>query len=142
MTPTEAVEITNLFLREFGSKYTVRITDDVSYVGLCSSFHREISISSFYLDMYDWQFSYDTIKHEIAHAISHDRKNHGKIWQEYFLLIGGSSRNIHPYSKNVWKENRKNLVVSSEEFLDRYNKLVNDKRRERGKQLAALKRNR
>ena len=139
MTPDEAVEIARLFCEEFKVPYECKITDSLSYLGQCDCYKKEIRISKFFLECYSYQQSLDTIRHELAHALSPHAEQHGKIWKENFLLVGGCPRQVLPYSRKRRDYRRDELIISWDEYCNRWEVKLKEIRRERGKQLAACR---
>lgn len=86
------------------SEYGVSGTWDVSVVsgmgrrlGTCNWSRKRIRLSAHMLTRYDHEQIVDTLRHEVAHAIAHERhglniKPHGREWKAYAVLLGARPR--------------------------------------------------
>ena len=114
MLPEEFKEIGTALLEEYGLKgWRIVIHNRFCMKNNVLAFtrysERSINISLNALKDYDYIFCYNTIKHEIAHALLDQKNNcssrkqgirmHGKEWKEYAYNCGLFREELYPYSK-------------------------------------------
>lgn len=69
--------------------------------GCCNYTKREISLSKYLVELNDKSHVYDTILHEIAHALVGPYHNHDKVWKQKMLELGGNPRARYHHTELV-----------------------------------------
>jgi len=98
-----AFELTKSLLDEQGltaKGWKVTINKRTSSLGLCRHKTKEIQLSAFHFPHCTEDSAWDTITHEVAHAIvgfkrnpySRKREIHGEEWKRVHMSLGGSGR--------------------------------------------------
>lgn len=86
----KASEICKQLLQEQGLKeWGVRVStsEDYSFLGMCSYKDKVIILNGHHLDIHDDGEIMDTMKHEVAHALT-PGANHGRVWQDKARELG------------------------------------------------------
>jgi SNF2 family DNA or RNA helicase len=81
------------FAREFMDKHgledwSIRLSHDTRFMGMCLPKDKCIILSSFHIDSHPAPEVEDTIKHEVAHALTPKDNKHGPEWTTKAMEIG------------------------------------------------------
>jgi predicted SprT family Zn-dependent metalloprotease len=75
--------------------------------GLCNYTKKTVELSGPYVDLNDESEVLDTIKHEIAHALSGAKAGHGRVWRNWAKLVGANAERLAPKTvrmpKGAWQ---------------------------------------
>lgn len=97
----EAIKLTNYLLKERGlSGWTVIITKSKRSAGYCNYMKKQIGLSSFVIPSHTEESSFDTVTHEVAHAIAGKEAGHGYEWKRIHKELGGSG--LRTYGKDSY----------------------------------------
>lgn len=70
--------------------WKISFNNNKSTAGICNYSKRTIFLSRFYLEHGSMEKSWDTITHEIAHALVGPGHGHGYVWRTQHIKLGGS----------------------------------------------------
>lgn len=74
------------------SGWKLKLMRSKTCVGKCSHKFKTIFLSRDYIECNSEKEIYNTILHEIAHALRPAKEHHSKEWRELFIKIGGNGR--------------------------------------------------
>lgn len=75
-----------------------------STAGICNYSKRTIFLSRFYLKHNDVDKVWDTITHEVAHALVGPGHGHNRVWRTQHIRLGGSGNRTFSLEGNVKEE--------------------------------------
>ena len=88
MTKTQLRRLANRLLREENlNRWKFKIGDTGNNLGVCDYQRSTIVLNEFYVDHNSEKDVIDTLKHEIAHALTPGHK-HDKVWKSVALRLG------------------------------------------------------
>lgn len=70
--------------------WRISLNNAKSTAGVCNYSKKTIFLSRFYLKHHDVDTSWDTITHEVAHALVGPGHGHGRVWRTQHIRLGGS----------------------------------------------------
>ena len=82
--------------------------------GICNNGYKFIQLSQFCVDNSDFDSSVDTLRHELAHAIT-NTMGHGKEWIEAAKVTGAKYENI---GRVIYVGNKRQRFMNENEWLE------------------------
>lgn len=106
---TSEREVTQMFLelkkqyKELDG-YAIGFGNGINQLGLCKYKAKVIRISKNHIQYSEKEAVFDTLLHEVAHAIAGSKAGHGKKWKEVCIKIGAkperlASESVYVYGK-------------------------------------------
>lgn len=69
--------------------WTCSFDDSITHLGVCDYRKRQIGLSRYFIALNSDEITLDTIKHEVAHALT-PGAGHGAVWQREAVRLGGN----------------------------------------------------
>lgn len=93
MTQREAITHAKRLISVHGlAGWTVKIDTARTRAGQCRPARRQISLSSYIMRQRSFEDTYNTITHEIAHALVGAHHGHDAVWQRKHRELGGDGK--------------------------------------------------
>ena len=93
-----ALELTTLLLKEKGlyeQGWRVTTTRGKQTAGWCNYRKKQIGLSAYVIPAHTEDATFDTITHEVAHAIAGKRAGHGWEWKRIHQELGGNAKRTY-----------------------------------------------
>lgn len=91
--PIQVLQLGNRLVKEYVPDWTFAISDSKRRLGVCKHDDKRIEVSSnyFHVDMEEIE---DTIRHEIAHALTGPDHGHDATWRSICVMVGAKPQRL------------------------------------------------
>ena len=100
----DAVDLTNTLLRERGlytQGWRVKLTRAKFRAGNCNHRTKQIGLSVLVTPAHTEDAVFDTVTHEVAHALAGPRHGHDMTWKRIHLELGGNAKRCYDDSSYI-----------------------------------------